>query len=185
MKNIFFFITLAALFSSCTKQPEANKENKVLMLKVDYLTNTFEGGKEFTFNTPATTFSIIKDFVPPADFGYLKLKYAEVNELLFDGSIIWAGVGKINFPQELLPASQFNVVNTNDVVNPTNGFENIFNPSNAVWDYSPVWLSVQKLVKVREYLSSSPAATVKLFLYTPSVGAGNPADADWIIYLKK
>jgi len=45
-------------------------------------------------------------------------------------------------------------------------------------------MSVQSLVKVREYLSKNPKTPVKLFLYTPSVGAGNPEDWDWIIFLK-
>ena len=50
--------------------------------------------------------------------------------------------------------------------------------------YNEVWTSVQSLVKVRQYLYSNPNASVKLFLYTPSVGIGNPAEWDWIIFMK-
>lgn len=182
MKSSIVFFAILTLVTSCSKQ--ASTANKVLLLKVDYLTNTFEGGKEFTFTGPKTSFSISKDYKQPADAGYLKLTYQELNEPLFEGSIIWAGLGKINFPQNLIAANEFISVATADIISPANGFENIFNPGNYAFDYTPVWLAIQKLVKVREYLTSNPGATVKLFLYTPSVGAGNPADCDWIVYLK-
>lgn len=183
-ENIIALFTILILGASCSK--EAATANKVLMLKVDYLTNTFEGGKEFTFSNTASTFSIIKQYKPPGDFGYLKLTYQELNEPLFDGSIIWAGSGQINFPKDLLTTNEFDVVTTTDIVRPKNGFENIFDPivSTHVYDYEPVWQSIQRLKKVREYLTSNPTATVKIFLYTPSVGLGNPADWDWIVYLK-
>ena len=62
--------------------------------------------------------------------------------------------------------------------------ENVFNPNNSTYNYNEIWTSVQSLVKVRQYLNSNPNATVKLFLYTPSVGIGNPAEWDWIIVMK-
>ncbi|MEO8171770.1 MAG: hypothetical protein ABI581_01755 [Sediminibacterium sp.] len=108
----------------------------------------------------------------------------ELNEPLFDGTIIWAGTGKINFPQNLLPANQFEALTTTDIVNPANGVEDIFNPYKQVFDYTPVWRSIQKLVKVREYLASNPGATVKLFLYTQGAGALDSGTSDWILYLK-
>lgn len=184
MKYIIALFAILILGASCSK--EAPTANQVLMLKVDYLTNTFEGGKEFTFSTPATTFSISKQYKEPSDFGYLKLTYQELNEPLFDGSIVWAGLGKINYPKDILPSNEFDVVRTTDIVRPKNGFENIFDPviSPHVFDYEPVWQSIQKLVKVRAYITTNPTATVKLFLYRPSVGFGDPADWDWIIYLK-
>ena len=88
------------------------------------------------------------------------------------------------FPQSLLDADQFQRVITDDYVLP-NGFENIFNQGNQAFDYERVWGVVQSLAKAREYLRSNPEQTVKMFLYTPSVGMGNPKDWYWIIYLKK
>jgi len=122
----------------------------------------------------------------PSDAGGIKLFYAELNnQLLFDGSIIWAGLGEVNYPQNFVAANEFNHVITTDFVTPSAGFENVFNPHNINFDYLPVWSAVQGLVKVRQFLSSNPNATVKLFLYTPSVGVGDPADWDWYIFLKK
>ena len=53
-KLLFILFIFVSLFSSCTEEnaPVAetpNEPNKVLLLKVDYLTNTFQGGKETTY----------------------------------------------------------------------------------------------------------------------------------------
>lgn len=177
------------LLLSCSKvdfkKIQMNKTaNKVLMLKVDYMTNTFEGGKEFTFAKSITAFTIIYEYKAPGDFGSIKLTYRELNEPLFDGTIIWEGLGKMIFPKNLQPASEFDAFITTDIVYPINGFRNVFNPGNETYDYNKVWMSIQYLVKVREYLKSNPNETVKIFLYMPSVGIGNPADWYWVVYLK-
>ncbi len=171
------------LFSSC-EEMERHYPSKILMLKVDYLTNSFEGGKELLFSQSSETFTIATQYDPPGDFGNIKLIYEELNKVIFDGDIIWMGLGHINYPQNILPASDFDHVLTCDYYIPRGGFENVFNPQNTDYDYSPIWSSVQGLVKVRDYLRSNPDATVKLFLYTPSVGVGNPEDWDWILFLK-
>ena len=112
-----------------------------------------------------------------------KLDYKELNEKLFDGTVIWMGKGQISFPTNLIEPKHFKAASNYNIVYPI-GFENILNPNNQTFNYTPIWLSVQHYQKVREYLSSNPQATAKLFLYTPSVGIGNPADWDWIIILK-
>ncbi|RYG18593.1 MAG: hypothetical protein EOO07_08600 [Chitinophagaceae bacterium] len=190
-KFTYLFLLTTFLFLSCSKIEQIDDmfnpsltANKVLLLKVDYLTNTFEGGKELTFTSSASTFTITTDYKSPGDFGNIKLTYKELDEKLFDGTIIWMGKGQINFPTDLIAPKYFEPqVSSLDFVNPI-GFENIFNPNNQTHNYTPIWSKIQHLPKVREYLKSNPTATVKIFLYTPSVGAGNPADWDWIILLK-
>ncbi|MCK9163602.1 MAG: hypothetical protein M0O93_04565 [Bacteroidales bacterium] len=171
------------LFSSCERNEEY-ADSKLLMLKVDYLSNEFEGGTETVYSVPNHSFTITTQYNAPGDFGNIKLIYQEVNKTIFDGSIIWMGRGEISIPQNILPADQFQHVLTNDIVFPSAGYENVFNPNETEYDYSQIWASVQGLVKVREYLESNPNATIKLFLYTPSVGMGNPEDWDWIIFIK-
>jgi hypothetical protein len=190
MKAKILTITMFILtLISCSKDnddtitPTANPNN-VLVLKVDYNTNTFEGGKELSFSSTNSNMTVINQYVPPSDFGSIKLIYQELNETLFDGTIVWNGLGQMNFPQNLLNANQFDRVLTADYVSPNAGFENVFNPNNETFNYNPIWASVQSLVKVRQYLISNPNATVKIFLYTPSVGIGNPAEWDWIVILK-
>lgn len=191
MKKKLLFLLLIGTLISCSSEddaPEKNQTNEILMLKVDYTTNDFEGGTTFHFSQPAAGFTITNEYVPPGDFGSVKLIYEEINEILFFGSIVWMGLGKMEFPENLQPADPFEVVLTEDYVFPENGLENVFDPTDQFeenFDYEEIWSSVQSLVKVREYLSSNPNQSVKLFLYTPSVGVGDPSDWNWIIYMKK
>lgn len=185
----FLILTELFLFISCSSVDNFSNDsiasNKVLLLKVDYLTHTFECGKETTFSTLTPSFTISTLYEEPMDFGNITLKYQELNEILFSGDIVWNGNGHILFPENInmYSANYFETVNTNDIVYPI-GIENIFNPYNQNYNYSPIWLAIQNLTKVREYLLSNPNTTVKLFLYTPSIGIGNPANYDWIIILK-
>jgi hypothetical protein len=190
MKTIILTFTAIILtLISCSQDNDetitpTTNPNNVLVLKVDYNTNQFEGGKELSFTNTASNMTVTNQYVSPADFGSIKLKYQEINETIFDGTIVWAGLGQMNYPQNLLNANQFDRVMTTDYVIPSAGFENVFNPDNSPYNYNTIWTSVQSLVKVRQYLISNPNATVKIFLYTPSVGIGNPAEWDWIIIMK-
>ena len=188
-KALFIFFIFVSLFSSCSEENapaenNTNEPNKVLLLKVDYLTNTFQGGKETTYTENSNTFTISHQSVPAADFGNIKLKYNEINQILFDGDIIWMGLGQIHYPQNMLAANQFGAVLTADVVFPTTNFNPILSQPNLGNNYNQVWMAVQNLVKVRQYLISNPTGVVHLYLYTPSVGVGNPADWKWIILMK-
>lgn len=192
MKTYILIFLSFVLITSCSKDdiilddifvPQSSNA-KILTLKVDYLTNDFEGGIETTYSSNSTSFTISNLYTPPSDFGFLTLKYQELNEVLFSGGIYWMGLGEISYPLNILPSSKFDLVTTNDFVSPKAGFENVFNPDSQSFDYTPVWTSIQKLVKVREYLKANPNATIKLFLYTPSVGFGNPADWDWYVFIK-
>lgn len=188
MKKINLFVALlCSLLLSCTDNDDTlntDTTNKVLMLKVDYLSNTFTGGKELSFSAPSNSFTVINEYIPPGDFGNLKLKYSEMDAPIFDGSIIWMGLGHMSYPENVLGSENFNHVLTADYVTPSAGFTNVFNPDMTNYDYEPIWGAVQGLVKTREYLASNPNGSVKLFLYTPSVGYGNPADWYWVIFIK-
>lgn len=184
--KITLLVSCFFLFQSCSKEENTRllASNSVLVLKVDYTTNTFEGGKELIFQLASQEMTISKVYTPPSDFGNLTLIYNELNEVVFDGTIVWNGLGQINYPQNFLSANQFDYVETTDYIVPSAGFENVFNSNNTVYDYNVMWSSVQGLVKVREYLAENPDATVKVFLYTPSVAVGNPEEWDWIILMK-
>ena len=165
------------------REQEPHAASDVLLLTVDYTTNTFKGGKELRFSEKSSTFTISYEYVPPGDFGHIKLFYEEISELLFFGTIHWMGCGKMEFPQNLLDAKKFKAVETKDLVVPINGFVNIFPQFTITPKYEIIWSKVQNLVKVRDYLRTNPEQVVKMFLYTPSVGAGNPEDWYWVIFL--
>lgn len=194
MKNLFLSLFLVAglsLLFSCDSMKDEKPEicifehSGVLMLVVDYTTNTFEGGKYFVFNQRSEKFTISNEYKEPGDFGYVKLYYSEINQLLFHGEIIWQGSGKMIFPEKLLPAKDFEQVGTDDLRSPKNGYENIFNSNDLSDNFGEkVWGSVQGLVAARTFLGANPEQKVKYFLYTPSVGVGNPKEWKWVIFLK-
>ena len=193
MKKIISLLSLFILLTSCstdllnqangTNLANQSGNNKVLLLKVDYTTNTFEGGKELTFDSNTTTFSTNYQYVTPADFGSIKIFYTELNTQLFYGDIIWMGTGDIHFPTDFQPASSFEFVNTFAAID-LPSVENIFNPNNEIFDYNNPLNQVIYLSKVIEYRASNPNASAKIFLYQPSVGIGDPATWKWIIMFK-
>jgi len=134
MKYLLFFalvcIQVSCVSNSNTDSNTSLTPNKVLLLKVDYETNTFEGGNEATFSSSTASFTLTKQVIPPGDFGNIKLFYSELNYKLFDGDIIWMGNGQIHFPTSFLPANQYIFLNTLvPIADPV--FENVYNPYNT------------------------------------------------------
>jgi len=161
----------------------------ILMLIVDYTTNKFEGGKEMHFDKASSSFTITHEFKSPGDFGWMKLYYSEIDELIFWGHIHWMGCGEIEFPTDILKAEEFVFVPTDDYWLPKE-FEPTF-PVDTIWkEYYPnstigqAWGSIQGLVKTREYIRSHQDV-VKVYEWQPSVGCGDIADRKWIFFLKK
>ncbi len=187
MKYLSLLIVLL-IITACDSNSSTNtlipvQQNKVLLLKVNYENNAFEGGNETIFPNSTTTFTITNQVVPPADFGNIKLFYSELNAKLFDGDIIWMGDGQIHYPTSFLPESQYNYIDTFAPI-PDPVFENIYNPSNTNYNYSQIFNSIRYLGIVNEYRGTNPNATVKLFLYTPGVGVGDPSKWKWIFIFK-
>ena len=76
MKYLLFFAVLF-IQVSCDSNSDNyvinQNPNKVLLLKVDYETNTFEGGNETVFPSSTATFTVTNQVIPPGDFGNIKL----------------------------------------------------------------------------------------------------------------
>ena len=196
-RSILLLGLCAALFASCSEDDAAPvnnppaSDNKVLLLKVDLLTNEFEGGKELVF-PEADGFTITSEYVPPGDFGSLKLMYEEVNQPIFDGTITWMGLGERTYPETLAAAQTFTEIEQ-AVAMPAledwayvdyieDGEEVLVDPE---WvNPQTLWDAIDNLQMVKDYRESNPDANVQFFLYTPSVGVGDPADWDWYIILK-
>jgi hypothetical protein len=197
MKKIILLLSLSTmLFASCAEDDaapvsnnnEANIENKVLMLKVDLQTHQFEGGKELVF-PEAEGFTITTDYVSPGDFGSIKLNYAEVEQPIFDGTITWMGLGERSYPENIDPADSFTVIEDGVAMPELSDFELVDYGEGAgvadQWvDHQSIWAAIDNLQQVQAYRQSNPDAKVHLFLYTPSVGIGDPADWDWYVILK-
>jgi len=165
----------------------SKKTNRVLLLKIDYQTNTFEAGKEFEFeNSP--NFTISATYKNPSDFGSVQLYYKEVNKKLFDGTIVWNGKGKRQFPEVMDLPDTFAKTTNRIPIHNIDLFENVMYTKKARYpkniDYLALWSSINNLEIVSKYLDTNPEGKIQFFLYTPSVGMGNPADYDWYVILK-
>jgi len=189
--SLSFILFFSVMLLSCSDDDTTNQleptSNKVALLKIDYLTQTFEGGKELTFDA-STDFNISYNYYAPGDFGSVELMYEELDETLFDGTIIWMGLGARSYPTSLMSAEDFQTVNEPLAMPSNDMFENVMYSEYAYYpedlDYSTLWNSIADLSIVEEYRSSNPNATINVFLYTPSVGAGDPADWDYYVILK-
>ena len=51
-------------------------------------------------------------------------------------------------------------------------------------DHQSIWAAIDNLETVKNYRESNPEVKISLFLYTPSVGIGNPEEWDWFVILK-
>ncbi|MFL9845378.1 hypothetical protein [Flavobacterium rhizosphaerae] len=192
MNKILTLFLMGLLAVSCNddepgiSDPNPVTGNKVLMLKVDYQTYAFEEGTQLEFEE-ATNFTVGVDYHPPGDFGSVALYYSETGQKLFEGGIVWMGLGDMTYPQELNDASAFVTMNgevSEPEFEPVNYNEEEAAPMTEDADFTAIWNAVNNLQLVNDYRAANPNATVKVFLYTPSVGVGNPADWDYFVFIK-
>ncbi|PLX24633.1 MAG: hypothetical protein C0599_01840 [Salinivirgaceae bacterium] len=180
-------ITIFIIFLILVGCKESNESSHILLLKVDYTTYAFEGGKEIPISDDvagADTIPIDLDYNAPGDFGDVTLYYKPTNEMIFSGEIIWMGLGEISFPRSFDPADSYSQLNL-PIEKPENSmFQYIPNGSgiNTV-AYDSVWIGIQNLKIVQKYMNSGKK--IGFFIYTPSVGAGNPADWDYLVIMNK
>ena len=103
----FLFFQVSCVSDSISNNSNTSVAlNKVLLLKVNYENNAFEGGHETVFTNSTSTFTVTNQVIPPSDFGNIKLFYSELNSQLFDGDIIWMGNGQIHFPTSFLSSEK-------------------------------------------------------------------------------
>ena len=185
MNKMLLFISFIFLLG-CTES-EIEKSNKIVLLQVDFMTNVFEGAKEQNFSSnisSSDTIPISIDYKAPGDFGSITLYYQPTSEMVFDGTIIWMGTGQIKYPENFISPEKFSKLETSIDLPDISKFQTIFyNLHNQSIDYASIWSSINKLEIVADYLKSNKK--IGLFLYTPSVGVGDPYEWDWFVIMNK
>jgi hypothetical protein len=184
-------ILLLSVLTACTKQKTDVAEparGTLVLLKVDYLTGQFEGGRAFQF-TPSSTapqsIPVLVDYVLPGDFGSVTLRYQPTGDTILDGTIHWMGKGALRYPQISSPSS-FPASGTTIPAPDSTGIQGIYvDPHPPHFNDSMIavaWSGVAGLSITKQYVQAG--AVKGLFLYTPSVGIGNPTDWDyfWLLY---
>src|SRR5690606_5807004 len=137
---------------------------------------------------PSTSFTITTTYNPPGDFGDVQLYYSELNEKIFDGTIHWMGLGEMTYPTEIDAPNTFITIDEELALPSTSEFDKVMYDEFAYYpetiEYENIWNSINNLEIVSSYRNSNPNGNIHLFLYTPSVGLGDPADWDWYIFVK-
>jgi hypothetical protein len=187
MKKLLVLILAVSVFQACKKKDEtAPGKGNLVMLKVDYLTHKFEGGK--VFDLPAVnddTIPVHVIYQSPGDFGNITLLFGPANDTIFDGAIIWMGSGEMRYPV-MQPANAFSFGGAS-VAPPAHGDIKYINKLmqqnvNTPADADDIWAAIKKLTITKDFMDGH--AKAGLFLYTPSVGIGNPEEWNyyWILY---
>ena len=190
MKKIAFLFLLI-IFSSCSDDADdnviQNQNRELTILKVDFLTHTFEGGNSFEFNNIAmtNTLPIEEIYVAPSDFGNYTLKYTPTNEVIFDGLIAWMG-GSYDLPLDF-DSSDYETT----TLNPSINLDEIeyFMPTADIlagegytnFDYASVWNSIKNLQVTNDCLNNN--GKIGFVLYTPGLGLFQPENAYWLVIL--
>lgn len=181
---IFYFQTFGQ-FDTILHPGQVN----VATLVVDYQTHYYEGGNMAHYNCSSCT----GDSIPlnilyesPMDFGRITFRLNPSLDTIFDGTIVWMGLGQIMYPQTFGTNAPFNysassVVNIpNDLVYLRIDGQPLTN-SNDIEGANQAWSSISDLGITEIYSMYGFKAAV--YLYAPSVGLFDPDPAKWIIFL--
>lgn len=177
------FYPMATVDDGSCIEPEIDSTNKVLLLLVDYISNTFVSGKEYYF--PLNLDSILS-WTSQAEFGIetIQLHYSELDELLFEAFImsdVW-GYPYIYYPMEL--DTVFESISTPIEMPDTSLFEIIsYNEENPFpYTNSYMWSSISNLEVVENYRNTNPGGTINIFVLNPLNVAVN--NWSYIVILK-
>lgn len=199
MKKLLLYLPLLFLIVSCTKdfddyapiQETPNASRELLMLRVDFETNQFKGGKLFHFEgVPMTpTIPLTETYLPPSDFGNYKLAFTPTGEVIFNGPVTWMGTSsEIATPDYSAPET-YPVLPTNSAADLATA--QYFTPTADIiasegytsFNYETIWNAVSNLEIVHQFTAEN--AKVGFMLYTPGLGVFQPQHADWFIILYK
>lgn len=186
-------IFLSILLVSCSDDTDdnviQNTNRELTILKVDFLTNTFEGGNSFEFNNIAMTndLPIEENYSSSGDYGNYTLKYTPTNEVIFDGPITWMG-GSYDLPLDF-NSSDYETTTLNPSIN-LNEIEYFLPTADILayegytnFDYTGVWNSIKNLQVTNDCINNN--GKIGFVLYTPGVGLFQPENAYWLVILYK
>ena len=164
-------------------------QKHILISKVDYLTFRYKGfyalnvtdklnsGREIPF---------VANYQSPGDFGYIKLFYRNTNNLLMDGTIIWSGCGSLSFPTSFRAGQRLSNVlpypgqSRIAFINEEGHYTTVSDDT----ELQRIWHTLSRQKEFRHYFGRT-SKKIAVYLYTPSVGVGNPADAYYLVFTEQ
>ena len=169
----------------------ADLQKNILISKVDYLTFRPKGFYAMNVQNPVSTgneIPFVAQYQPPGDFGWFKMFYQNTDNLLAHGSIVWMGCGELTFPESFraghkldsgLPyPGQSRIAYIND-----EGQYCTVNAAQEVY-LQRIWQTLSKQEEFQHYYGNSHKK-VAVYLYTPSMGIGEPADWYYLVFTEQ
>lgn len=171
----------------------------ILIAKVDYM--TFEYGGFYSMNVTnkqneGNEIPFLADYMYPGDFGYIKLYYHDESNLLMDGSIIWSGCGELNFPETFVKGSNSSTYVPEYTMKrglsfPSDRISYIDDDGSYVQDVDEsdndlgyIWQTLSTQEEFMSYYEQT-SKKVAVYLYTPSLGVGDPYDAYYMVFVER
>lgn len=182
-------ITLLAIGCSLDRVEEKTENkttNSILLLRIDYLTTTFEGAQEVTVSSANEMYDSIPvkvDDNAMGDVEIITLRYQPSNDSVFSCSSIWIGRGEVLFPKSFFPVQNYSLLQSPADKPGDSKFQVLFYDLSAPINYSSLWNAVSHLEIVSTYLKSNKK--IGIVLHRASVGIGDPADWDWYVIMDK
>lgn len=184
------FHPMATVDDGSCLESEIDSTDKVLLLHVDFMSNTFLGGKEFHFPqssdltlswTSETEFSIELIEI-------IQLYYSELDELLFEALISsddpWDPWGYPSIYYPMVLDTMFESISTPIEMPDTSLFEIMWYDEENPFPYtnSSMWSSINNLEVVENYRNTNPGGLINIFILNPL----NVIMSDWsyIVILK-
>ena len=164
-------------------------QKHILISKVDYLTFRYKGFYALNVTNKLNTgneIPFVADYRSPGDFGYIKLYYRNTNNLLMDGTIIWSGCGELNFPESFRAGQRLSNVlpypgqSRIAFINEEGHYTTVSDDT----ELQRIWHTLSRQKEFRHYFGRT-SKKVAVYLYTPSVGVGNPADAYYLVFTEQ
>ena len=170
---------------------EADLHKTILISKVDYLTFRPRGFYAMNVQNPVSSgneIPFVAQYQAPCDFGWFKLFYQNTDNLLAYGSIVWMGCGQLAFPESFRAGQKLSsglpYPGQSKIAFINNGGHYCTVNANQEIDLQRIWQTLSKQVEFQHYYNNS-SKKVAVYLYTPSVGVGDPADWYYLVFTEQ
>jgi hypothetical protein len=171
--------------------PEEDLHKNILISKVDYLTFRPRGFYAMNVQNPVSSgneIPFVAQYQAPGDFGWFKLFYQTTDNLLAHGSIVWMGCGELEFPESFRAGQKL----SNGLPYPGQTKIAFINDEGQYCTVSAaqevglqrIWQTLSKQEEFQHYYNNTHKK-VAVYLYTPSVGIGNPADWYYLVFTEQ
>ena len=166
----------------CEDYQKKSAENNVLLLKSGQNDGDFTAGKEYSYFNDTETFTINLDQEKLSD-RTISLYYDKMNALLFKAETRNEDVsGTIHIPEDFKDRTSFEYTDSNDLIS-AESYKVLTGEELDASDFEEMWLQIQNLSKVQEYMKANPNQQVNIISYQPTAGK-NSNNSQWLFVIK-